>query len=89
MSKFFVRYILGMLDIDENSKKELEKFDATEGFQIAAEITINIFGSEINVESQSLEITEKPAPPGTYSAPKDYKKKTIDLPSFPEGKELH
>ena len=54
--------------------------DTVEGFQVAAEITVNIFGSEINVESQCLEVTEKPAPPGTYSVPKDYTKKTIKFP---------
>ena len=80
MEEFFVKYILGMLDIDENSKKELEKLDTVDGFQVAAEVTVNIFGTEINVESQCLEVTEKPEPPGTYSVPKGYTKKTIDFP---------
>jgi hypothetical protein len=80
MEEFFVKYILGMLNIDENSKKEMEKMDTVEGFQVAAEVTINIFGTEINVESQCLEVTEKPAPPGTYSVPKDYNKKTLNFP---------
>lgn len=80
MEEFFVKYILGMLDIDENSKKELEKLDTVKGFQIAAEVTVNIFGTEINVESQCLEVTEKPAPPGTYSVPKDYTRKTFNFP---------
>jgi hypothetical protein len=80
MEEFFVKYILGMLNIDENSKKELEKLDTVDGFQVAAEATIHIFGSEINVESQCLEVTEKPAPPGTYSVPKGYTKKTLNFP---------
>jgi hypothetical protein len=80
MEEFFVKYILGMLNIDENSKKEMEKMDTVEGFQVAAEVTINIFGTEINVESQCLEVTEKPAPPGTYSVPKGYTKKTLNFP---------
>ena len=80
MDEFFVRYILGMVNIDENSKKELEKLDTIDGFQVASEVIISIFGSEINVESQSLEVTEKPAPPGIYSVPRDYTKKTIHFP---------
>ena len=80
MEEFFVKYILGMLDIDENSKKEMEKLHSVKGFQIAAEVTVNIFGTEINVESQCLEVTEKPAPPGTYAVPKGYTKKTISFP---------
>ncbi len=80
MEEFFVKYILGMLDIDENSKKELAKLDTVKGFQIATEAEINIFGTVINVESQCLEVTEKPAPPGTYSVPKGYTKKSINFP---------
>ena len=79
LSEFYGRFILGVLNVDENSKKELEKLDTVDGFQVAAEVTISIFGSEINVESQCLELTEKPAPPGTYSVPKGYKKKTINF----------
>jgi hypothetical protein len=78
--EFFTKYILGMFNIDENSEKELEKMNLKDGFQAASELTINIFGTEINVESQSLEVTEKPAPPGTYSVPKGYTKKTINFP---------
>jgi hypothetical protein len=76
--EFFVKYILGMINIDEESQKEMAKMETVDGFQIAADLIINIFGSEIHVEAQSLEVTEKPAPPGTYSVPKGYKKKTID-----------
>jgi len=78
--EFFVKYILGMINIDEESKKEMAKMETIDGFQIAAEVTVNIFGSEINVEAQCLEVTEKPAPAGTYSPPKGYKKKTIGMP---------
>ena len=78
--EFFPRYILGMFDIDDNSKKELEKMNSIDGFQVASELTINIFGTEINVESQCLEVAEKSAPTGTYSIPKGYTKKTIKFP---------
>jgi len=77
--EFFVKYILGMIAIDEESKKEMTKMETVDGFQIAAEIKVNIFGTEIEVESQCLEVTEKPAPPGIYSVPKGYTKKTIGL----------
>jgi len=79
MGEFFIQSIIGMLNIDENSQKEMEKMENVDGFQIAAEITVEIFGSRIDVESQSLEVTEKPAPPGTYSVPKDYTKKDISF----------
>lgn len=78
--EFFVKYILGMLDIDENSKKELEKLDAVEGFQVATEAEVDIFGTKIHVESQCLEVEEKSAPSGIYSVPKGYTKKTLNIP---------
>ena len=76
--EFFVRYILGIVKIDEDSRKELEKMETVDGFQVAADVTVTIFGSVINIEMQVLEIEERPAPPGVYSVPKGYTKKTID-----------
>ena len=77
--EFFVKYVLGMIKVDEGSKKAMEKMSQSEGFEVATEITVNIFGSEINMESQCLEVMEKPAPPGTYSVPSGYTKKSIPL----------
>jgi hypothetical protein len=77
MGELFMRSIMGMLNIDENSQKEMEKLETVDGFQIAAEVSVEIFGTRIDIESQTLEVTEKPAPPGTYSVPKDYIKKDI------------
>jgi hypothetical protein len=74
MGEFYGNFVMKLLNVDENSRKELEKMDKIEGFQIAAEVTVNMFGSEMNVESQALEVVEKPAPPGTYSPPRDYTK---------------
>jgi hypothetical protein len=79
MGEFIIKNIIGMLNIDENSKKEMDKLEAVDGFQIAADITFEIFGSRIEIESQILEVTEKPAPAGTYSVPKDYAKKDINF----------
>ena len=78
--EFFVKYFLEMLDMDESSKNELEKMHPREDFQVATEVTIKIFGTEINVESQSLEVTEKPAPSGVYSPPAGYTKKALRFP---------
>ncbi len=77
MGEFFVKSIFGTLNIDENSRKEMEKMEAIDGFQIAAEVTVEIFGTRIEVESQNLEVSEKPAPPGIYSVPEGYTKKDI------------
>jgi len=79
LGEFFMKSIVGMLNIDESSQKEMQKMESVDGFQIATEITLEIFGTRIEVESQTLEVTEKPAPPGTYSVPKDYEKKDIKL----------
>lgn len=77
MGEFLIQSIIGVLNIDENSQKELAKLETVDGFQIAAEITFEIFGTRIEVESQCLEVTEKPAPPGIYSVPDGYTKKDI------------
>jgi len=79
MSEFYGKVLFRVLNVDENSKKELEKLDKIEEFQIASEVTVNMFGSEINVESQVLEVVEKPAPPGIYSAPKGYTKGNLGV----------
>ncbi len=77
--EFFVNYILAIVKIDEDSKKELEKMETVEGFQVAAEITIMLFGSEIKMEMQVLEIEERPAPADAYSVPEGYTKKTLNF----------
>lgn len=79
MGGLFMASVIGALNIDEESRKEMEKLNNLGGFQIAADVTIEIFGSKIEIESQTLEVTEKPAPPGIYSAPKDYTKKDVDF----------
>ena len=79
MGALFMKNVMGTLNIDEKSQKEMAKLEDVEGFQIATDMTVEIFGSQINVESQTLEVTEKPAPAGTYSVPKDYEKKDIQF----------
>jgi hypothetical protein len=77
MGEFFMKSVIGMLNIDENSQNEFAKLEKVDGFQIAAEITFEIIGTRIEVESQTLEVTEKPSPPGTYSVPDGYTKQDI------------
>jgi hypothetical protein len=79
MDEFFERYILGMVNIDEDSKKEMEKLEKVDGFQVAVEATVRLFGSEIRIESQCLEVVEKAPPPDIYSVPRDYTKKTLNF----------
>lgn len=79
MGEFYGKFVFRVLNVDESSKKELEKMDKIEGFQIAAEVTVNMFGSEMKVESQVLEVTEKAAPAGIYSPPKDYTKGNLGV----------
>jgi hypothetical protein len=80
MGEFYKRVLFSIIDIDEASSKELEKLDTVQGFQVAADVTLSLFGSEMIMEGQYLEVVEKSAPPGIYSPPKDFKKKTISIP---------
>jgi hypothetical protein len=94
MGEIFIQSVLGILNIDENSQKEMDKMESVDGFQIAADVTIEIFGSRIEVESQTLEVSEKPAPPGIYSVPKGYTKKDINfikeqIKQMPNGHTAH
>ena len=79
INEFYERFVFRVLNVDENSKKGLEKMHKIEGFHVASEVIVNMFGSEINVESQVLELEEKPAPPGIYSVPKDYTKGNLNV----------
>jgi hypothetical protein len=79
INEFYERFVFRVLNVDENSKKEIKKMDKIEGFHVASEVIVNMFGSEIKVESQVLEVTEKPAPAGIYSPPKDYTKGNLNV----------
>jgi len=79
-SEFFERFVFGILNVDDNSKKELEKLDTVKGFQVSTEVTLSIFGTEIKAVTQCLEVAVRPAPAGVYSAPRGYTKRTIPPP---------
>ena len=78
MDKFMEQFITEILNVDKDSEKEFEKLNKIEGFPVGSEMVVEMFGSEIKVESQILEVTEKKAPPGIYSLPKGFTKKSFD-----------
>jgi hypothetical protein len=79
ITEFYERVVFRIVNVDEDSKKELEKMNRIEGFQVASEVIVNMFGSEIKVESQVLEVVEEPAPAGIYSVPNDYTKGNLNV----------
>jgi len=78
MDEFMGQFITGILNVDIDSEKEFEKLDKIEGFPVGSEVVIEIFGSAIKAETQVLEVTEKKVPPGIYSPPKGFTKKSFD-----------
>ena len=78
MDEFMEQFITEILNVDKDSEKEFEKLNKIEGFPVGSEMVVEMFGSEIKVESQILEVTEKKAPPGIYSLPKGFTKKSFD-----------
>jgi hypothetical protein len=80
MEEFFAKIILNLVDVDEESKKQFEKFNQVKGIQVASEGSISLFGQELKIEIQCLELAEKSAPAGTYAIPAGYVKKTIPFP---------
>lgn len=52
----------------------LNEFKKIKGYQVASELTMSIMGANMRVTTEVVEITEKPAPAGTYSVPAGYTK---------------
>jgi hypothetical protein len=80
MAEFFKNIVLKIIDVEESSRKELEKLDKVKGFQVAGTVVLSLFGSEMRAETQCLEAAEKPSPAGIYSAPSGYAEQTVTLP---------
>ncbi len=80
IEQVFKQLAMGIFTVDEGTEKEMEKLEKLDGMQVAAEISVGIFGSEIKANTQCLEIMEKKAPKDIYSVPKDYVKKALPLP---------
>jgi hypothetical protein len=57
--------------MDDNSIKEFMKI---KGHQIASEMTMNMMGANMKINSQVTEISKKAAPADIYSVPAGYKK---------------
>ena len=55
----FYKIFLSVLDVDEDSQREFEKLDISKGFQVAGDIIVNMYGTEIEMKEQVLEVTEK------------------------------
>ena len=53
----------------------IAEFMKISGFQVASEMSMDMMGSKMKVTSQVVEISQKPAPAGTYSVPAGYTKK--------------
>ena len=78
VDEFIGQFVTEILNVDKDTQKEFEKLDKIEGFPVVSEVIVEMFGSEIIDESQVLEVTEKKAPPGIYSPPKGFTKKSFD-----------
>ncbi len=52
----------------------IAEFMKINGFQVASEMSMDMMGSKMRVTSQVVEISQKPAPAGTYAVPAGFKK---------------
>jgi hypothetical protein len=52
----------------------VKEFQKVKGFQVAMEMSMNMMGTEMKMNTQVVEITNKAAPAGTYSVPAGYTK---------------
>jgi len=70
--------------MDDAAIAELMKIN---GYQVASEMTMDMMGSKLKVNSQVVEITQKPAPAGIYAVPAGYSKKdNLSLEDMRGGK---
>jgi hypothetical protein len=70
--------------MDDAAIAELMKVN---GYQVASEMTMDMMGSKLKVNSQVVEIAQKPAPAGIYAVPAGYTKKaTLSLEDMRGGK---
>ena len=70
-SKMYVN-VSKMQFMDDAAIAEFMKIN---GYQVAMEMSMDMMGSKMKVTSQVVEISQKPAPAGTYSVPAGYSKK--------------
>jgi len=65
LNEFFGNFIMNLVNVDEKAKKEMERLDRVEGFQVAGDATITIFGAKKKSKSREMEVLEKRAPAET------------------------
>jgi len=65
----------------------IAEFMKIAGFQVSSEMSMDMMGSKMRVTSLVTEISQKPAPAGTYSVPAGFtKEKTLSLDAMRGGK---
>lgn len=65
----------------------IAEFGKIAGYQVASEMSMDMMGSKMRVTSQVAEISQKPAPAGTYSVPAGFtKEKTLSVQDMRGGK---
>jgi len=70
--------------MDDAAIAEMMKIN---GYQVASEMTMDMMGSKLKVNSQVVEISQKPAPAGIYAVPAGFTKKaTLSLEDMRGGK---
>lgn len=72
MKDMYTQFAMVTMRLNESTVKEMEKI---QGFQIKSEMAIDMMGTEMKTSQEVVEITEKAAPAGIYSAPAGYTKK--------------
>jgi hypothetical protein len=65
----------------------IAEFGKIAGYQVASEMSMDMMGSKMRVTSQVVEISQKPAPAGTYAVPAGFKKeKSLSMDDMRGGK---
>ncbi|MCP4152807.1 MAG: hypothetical protein GY757_34055 [bacterium] len=64
--------MMAQMKIDDSFLTEMKKI---KGYQVASEMTMAVMGINMNMTTKVVEISEKPAPAGIYTAPAGYTKK--------------
>jgi hypothetical protein len=68
----YLKASMASMLLDEQALAELKKID---GFQIASEMSMSMMGTKITAKTEVVELSEKIAPPHTYSVPEGYVKR--------------
>jgi len=72
MQDMYSQFAMVTMRLNEDSVKEMGKI---QGFQIKSEMSMDMMGTEMKSSNEVVEILNKAAPAGVYSAPQGYTKK--------------